>query len=558
MEVASSMILALAGSGDVSALSMILALAGGLGLFLYGMKVMGDGLQNLSGDKMKAVFEKITSNPILGVLTGAFVTAVIQSSSATTVMVVGFVNAGLMNLLQATAVIMGANIGTTVTGFLITLKISKLIPIFLGIGAFLTLFGKKDKTKQIGHIILGFGVLFLGMDYMKNAMSPLKESPMFTEFIATLDGNVFLGVLTGLAMTAVVQSSSATTGILIGLASTGAIELSLAVPVLLGCNIGTCVTALISSIGTNKTAKKAAVIHLIFNVAGAIIFLPLVNALVWAVSLIHVTGTNVEIVQRQIAYAHIIFNVMNTVLLLPFYKVIVGVVNKLIPVSEDDMEDEHIGTKYIDDRLLETPVIAVGQTTKELIRMGSVVERNLKLAMEAFEKNSDSLVKKVYEKEKLVNLLEDELTVYLVKLSKTEIAEHQRDIVTSMFHVVNDLERIGDHADNIAELTSEKIQKRLNFSDEAMKELRNMFDYTIQAVRLSIEALDEENKEKAFKVIEIEDKIDKIEKELRANHIRRLNNGVCNATVGAIFLDIISNLERIGDHATNIAQTIVN
>ncbi|WP_250858707.1 Na/Pi cotransporter family protein [Oceanirhabdus seepicola] len=558
MEVASSMIVALAGSGDVSALSMILALAGGLGLFLYGMKVMGDGLQNLSGDKMKAVFEKITSNPILGVLTGAFVTAVIQSSSATTVMVVGFVNAGLMNLLQATAVIMGANIGTTVTGFLITLKISKLIPIFLGIGAFLTLFGKKDKTKQIGHIILGFGVLFLGMDYMKNAMSPLKESPMFTEFIATLDGNVFLGLLTGLAMTAVVQSSSATTGILIGLASTGAIELTLAVPVLLGCNIGTCVTALISSIGTNKTAKKAAVIHLIFNVAGALIFLPLVNALVWAVSLIHVTGTNVEIVQRQIAYAHIIFNVMNTVLLLPFYKVIVGVVNKLIPVSEDDMEDDHIGTKYIDDRLLETPVIAVGQTTKELIRMGSVVERNLKLAMEAFEKNSDSLVKKVYEKEKLVNLLEDELTVYLVKLSKTEIAEHQRDIVTSMFHVVNDLERIGDHADNIAELTSEKIQKRLNFSDEAMKELRNMFDYTIQAVRLSIEALDEENKEKAFKVIEIEDKIDKIEKELRANHIRRLNNGVCNATVGAIFLDIISNLERIGDHATNVAQTIVN
>ncbi|MCM1989681.1 Na/Pi cotransporter family protein [Oceanirhabdus seepicola] len=552
------MIVALAGSGDVSALSMILALAGGLGLFLYGMKVMGDGLQNLSGDKMKAVFEKITSNPILGVLTGAFVTAVIQSSSATTVMVVGFVNAGLMNLLQATAVIMGANIGTTVTGFLITLKISKLIPIFLGIGAFLTLFGKKDKTKQIGHIILGFGVLFLGMDYMKNAMSPLKESPMFTEFIATLDGNVFLGLLTGLAMTAVVQSSSATTGILIGLASTGAIELTLAVPVLLGCNIGTCVTALISSIGTNKTAKKAAVIHLIFNVAGALIFLPLVNALVWAVSLIHVTGTNVEIVQRQIAYAHIIFNVMNTVLLLPFYKVIVGVVNKLIPVSEDDMEDDHIGTKYIDDRLLETPVIAVGQTTKELIRMGSVVERNLKLAMEAFEKNSDSLVKKVYEKEKLVNLLEDELTVYLVKLSKTEIAEHQRDIVTSMFHVVNDLERIGDHADNIAELTSEKIQKRLNFSDEAMKELRNMFDYTIQAVRLSIEALDEENKEKAFKVIEIEDKIDKIEKELRANHIRRLNNGVCNATVGAIFLDIISNLERIGDHATNVAQTIVN
>ncbi|WBW98029.1 Na/Pi cotransporter family protein [Oceanirhabdus sp. W0125-5] len=557
MEVASSMILALAGSGDVSALSMILALVGGLGLFLYGMKVMGDGLQNLSGDKMKAVFEKITSNPILGVMTGAFVTAVIQSSSATTVMVVGFVNAGLMNLFQATAVIMGANIGTTVTAKLITLKISHMIPIFLGIGGFMTLFGKKERTKEIGHIILGFGILFLGMDLMKDAMKPLRSNPMFEQFVLTLDGNWFLGLLTGLVMTAVVQSSSATTGILIGLASTGMISLEIAIPILFGCNIGTCVTALISSIGTNKNAKKAAFVHFIFNVVGALIFIPLRGLLAQAVYLIPTSGTMEQIAQTQIANAHMIFNVANTVLLLPFYKVIVSVVNKIIPDTVTD-EEEHVGTKYIDDRLLETPVIAVGQTTKECIRMGNIVEKNLKLAMDAFEKNDDSLVKKVYEKEKLVNLLEDELTVYLIKLSKTEIAEHQRDIVTSMFHVVNDLERVGDHAENIAELTSEKIQKRLNFSDEAIQELKNMFNYTIQAVRLSIEALDEENKEKAFKVIEIEDKIDKIEKELRANHIRRLNNGVCNATVGAIFLDIISNLERIGDHATNVAQAIVN
>lgn len=558
MNVASFFNFAFAASkGNPSAISMIIALVGGLGLFLYGMKVMGDGLQNFSGDKMKAVFEKITSNPILGVCTGAFVTAVIQSSSATTVMVVGFVNAGLMNLLQATAVIMGANIGTTITGFLVTLKISTYIPVFLAIGAFLTMFSKKEKSKEIGHIILGFGILFLGMGLMKDAMSPLKSSPMFTDIVKTLGTNPFLGILAGLAMTAIVQSSSATTGILISLAASGAISLGAAIPVLLGCNIGTCVTALLSSIGTTKVAKKAAVIHLIFNVAGAVVFIPFIGLLANLVVKIH-PGDTADIVAKQIAYSHIIFNLVNTAWLLPLYKVIVNIVNKLIPVSEEEEEEDHMGTKFIDERLLETPVIAVGQTTKDVIRMGEIVEKNLKRAMEAFKTDSDSKVKKVYEKEKIVNLLEDELTVFLVQLSKTEIAEHQRDLVTSMFHMVNDIERIGDHAENIAELTSEKIQKRLKFSEEAVEELNNMFNQTLTAVRLSIEAVGENNAEKAHKVIAIEEVIDNLEKELRANHIRRLNMGICNATVGAIFLDIISNLERIGDHATNVAQVVVD
>jgi phosphate:Na+ symporter len=537
----------------MSGFNMIVSLLGGLGLFLYGMKIMGEGLENTSGEKLKSIFEKITSNPIKGVLTGAFVTAIIQSSSATTVMVVGFVNARLMNLFQAAAVIMGANIGTTITAQLITLKLDKLAPIFIAIGAVMVLFAKGKRSKQIGNIVLGFGILFFGMDVMKDAMKPLRSSEMFTSFVTTLDGNVVLGIFTGLIMTAIVQSSSATTGILIALASTGSITLGAAVPVLFGCNIGTCVTALLSSIGTSKTAKKAAVIHLIFNVVGTIVFIPLITPLI---NLVHILPwTNADSIARQVADVHTIFNITNTVVMVPFIKCLVLLVNKIIP-QEDEYED--YGTKYIDDRLLETPVIAVGQTKNEIIRMGNKAKENLQLAMKAFYDNDNKMVEKVYEKEKLINLLEDEVTRFLVKLSKTELSAEQTDIVTSMFHVVNDIERIGDHAENIADLTSEKIQKNLKFSDVALNELQDIFNYTFNAVELSIEGFKSKDVTKADKVMTLEERIDSLEKELRASHIKRLNSGICNATVGANFLDIISNLERIGDHSTNIAQYTIN
>ncbi|GAA0786111.1 Na/Pi cotransporter family protein [Hathewaya limosa] len=533
-------------------LLMAIKLFGGLGLFLYGMKLMGDGLQNATGEKLKKIFEKITSNPVKGVLTGALVTAIIQSSSATTVMVVGFVNAQLMNLYQATAVIMGANIGTTVTALIVTLNIDNFVPIFIGVGALIVLFTEAKKGKEVGNIILGFGILFLGMNLMKVAMEPLQTSPIFQQILIKLDGNIFLGILAGLAITAVLQSSSATTAILVSMAATGVLKITMVIPVLFGCNMGTCVTALLSSIGTSKTAKKAAIIHLLFNVIGTVIFIPLFTPLTWIVTKAPIFGASD--VPSQIAHAHIIFNIVNTILLLPFIKVLVKMANRIIK-GED--ETEKYGTQFIDDRLLETPVIAVGQTVKEISRMATKARKSLDIAMEAFAKNDDKLVQKVYKNEKLINLLEDEITNFLVKLSKSELADKEKDIVTSMFHVVNDIERIGDHAENIADLAGEKMLKRLNFSKEAEEELKQLFQKTLSSLDTSIKAFEEKNIYKAQEVRTIEESVDALEKQLRSSHIIRLNQEKCSATVGTVFLDLISNLERISDHSNNIADTVI-
>lgn len=531
---------------------LLISLFGGLGIFLYGMKMMGDGLENAAGDKLKGIFDKITSNPVKGILTGAIVTAVIQSSSATTVMVVGFVNAGLMNLFQAAAVIMGANIGTTITAQIISFKFDAIAPLFLAIGAAMVLFAKNRKAREIGNIVLGFGILFLGLELMSAAMSPLAESDFFKNLIIRLKGHTILGLLLGMVMTAVIQSSSASTGILVALASTGSLPFEIAVPILFGCNIGTCVTALIASIGTSKTARKAALIHLFFNVIGSLMFIPFVGQFTALVTWIS-PGTTGADVQRQIANAHTIFNIINTFILVWFIKYLVALVNILIP---GDDEREEMGLKYIDERLLETPVIAFGQTTNEIVRMATKAKENLELAMKGFNENSETLIKKAYENERLINLLDNDITKFLVKLSNSELGEEQKSLVGAYFHAVNDIERIGDHAENIADLASEKITKGLQFSEEAMKELMGMYNYTINSLELSIECFKEFNKEKASSVIGIEERIDSLEKELRNSHINRLNAGVCNATVGTIFLDIISNFERIGDHAVNIAEII--
>ncbi|MFT5875796.1 MAG: phosphate:Na+ symporter [Clostridium sp.] len=537
----------------MQAINMFIGLFGGLGLFLYGMKMMGDGLVNSTGEKLKKIFERITSNPYKGVATGAIITAVIQSSSATTVMVIGFVNAGLMNLYQAAAVIMGANIGTTITAQLIAFNLDAIMPVFLGVGSLTILFSKGKKGRETGNIILGFGILFLGMELMKNTMTPLAQSPVFTTLIMKLEGNTILGVLTGALMTAVIQSSSASTGIIVALASTGALPLGAAVPILFGNNIGTCITALLSSIGTSKTAKKAALIHLFFNIIGTVIFIPLINPLIHIVQSIS-PGGDVDI-KRQIANAHTIFNIANTIIMVPFIKYLVLLVNKIIP-GEDEILT--MGVKYIDERLLETPVIAVGQTTKEVVRMANLAKENVQLAMECFRDDNESKIKTVYQNEKLINLLEDEITSYLVKLSSAELSKQQIKIVTSMFNVVNDIERIGDHAENLADLSSEKIQKNLDFSREGLDELDGMYKYIVYALEICIESFENNDIIKAESILAIEDRIDSLEKELRASHIRRLNKGVCTATVGAVFLDVISNFERIGDHATNIAQVVIN
>ena len=533
---------------NFSLLSTITGLIGGVGLFLYGTKLMGDGLEKAAGDKLKNILERVTSNPIYAVLVGALVTMVIQSSSVTTVMVVGFVNAGLMNLYQAAGIIMGANVGTTITAQLVSINLDSIAPIAIGIGALLYLFGKKKKVKDIGGIILGFGILFTGMMYMSDAMKPLSKVPQFTNVMLAIGDNKFLGILTGLALTAIVQSSSATTAILVALAGSGAININIALPILFGCNIGTCVTALISSIGTSKTAHKAAYIHLAFNVFGTLIFLPFMGIIADVVQVINPTA-----IERQVANAHTIFNVANTLIMIPFIKYLILMVNKLVP-GEDPVEK--IGPKYLDDRLLETPMIAAGQVLKETVRMANKAKENLELSIEAFTKDNEELANKVYKNEELINTLNEVITSYLVKLSKRKIAEKEYKILQATYHVVNDIERIGDHAKNIAELTLEKINKGVSCSKEAGDELAQIYGYALKALEIAIEAYKNRDPVKAKEIYPIEQCIDDYQKKYREAHITRLNEGTCNAYAGTLYIDALSNLERIGDHSVNIAESI--
>jgi phosphate:Na+ symporter len=542
------------GGINLEVTQMIIQLVGGLGLFLYGMKIMGDGLENAAGDRLKGILEKVTSNKFIAVAVGTVVTMIIQSSSATTVMVVGFVNAGLMNLFQATGIIMGANIGTTITAQLVSLNLTAVAPIFIGIGTALVMFSKGKKNREIGNIVLGFGILFLGMEIMGAAMEPLRENEGFKNIMRVMSDNWLIALGAGLLMTAVIQSSSATAGILIVLASQGEVTLSAAIPFIFGCNIGTCVTALLASVGASKSARKAALIHVTFNVIGTLIFIPLRHYLSDIAQWIN-PGNTPNDIRRQIANIHTIFNISNTFILIWFTKYLVTFVNKLIPGEDEKL---FMGPKFIDDRVLQTPVIAVGQMVKETIRMANKARENLEIAMEAFETNNEELIKKVYDNEKLINILENEITDYLVKLSNTGLSEEQLAIVTTTFHVVNDLERIGDHAENIADLTTEKITRKLEISKEAAEDLVHMYKYTINSLQTSIESYEHHDMDKANSVAPIEERINTLEKEYREAHIRRLNAGQCGAYSGAVYLDIINNLERIGDHATNIAGSVLN
>jgi len=528
--------------------STIVKLLGGLGLFIYGMKLMGDGLENAAGDSLKSILEKVTSNRVIAVLVGTIVTAIIQSSSATTVMVVGFVNAGLMNLSQALGVIMGANIGTTITAQLVAFKLHEIAPLFVFVGAAMVMFAKNRKHLELGNIILGFGILFTGMGIMSSAMKPLAKTPMFTQLLLAVGDNWIIGILTGLALTAVLQSSSATTGILIALASTNSITVSLAIPILFGCNIGTCVTALLASIGTNKTAHKAAFLHLTFNVLGTIIFIPFLRILG---DFVVTTSTDVS---RQIANAHTIFNITNTALLLPFSKYIVMFVNKVIP---DDENEEKPGVKFIDDRVLETPVIAAGQVIKETIRMAHKAKENVELSMKAFIDSNEKLIEQVYKNEETINLLEEAITSYLVKLAQCNLSEKEQTIVVSTLHVVIDIERIGDHAENIADLAREKINRKVKYSLDALNDLNEIYESVVKSLDISIGAYTDRNVNEAKTNFKVENQIDTYKKDYREKHIKRLYDGKCSAFEGALFLDIISDLERIGDHSNNIAQSVV-
>lgn len=529
-------------------INILLGLFSGLALFLFGMEFMGDGLENAAGSRLKSFFDKAITNPLKGALVGTIVTAIIQSSSATTVMVVGFVNAGLMSLYQAVGVIMGANIGTTITGQLITFKIDDYIPLFIIIGAALILFMKQEKRKEIGKIVFGFGLLFMGLSQMKDAMSPIAQTTFFQDLILTLEGNMFLGILVGAAMTAVVQSSSASTAILLSLAATGAISLQVAIPILFGNNIGTCVTALLSSLNANKVAKKAAFIHLSFNLIGTLIFLPLINILSQVVMYM---GGDID---KQIANAHTIFNIVNAIILLPF----AGVFVKLANLALKDKEGEKPTINRLDRRFLETPAIAFEQAFQESLTMYDLAKENLTLSTNALIDGKVTNLKKIFKNESEINRLERELSTFLVSISSHDITEVDTNRIASMIKIISDIERIGDHSKNIAELAEEVSTSKLTFTSDALEELRLMYNYTIESINSSYASYKNNNRQKANDTMIFEENIDRLEELLRDKHIQRLSQNKCNAHSGAVFLDAISNFERIGDHSINIAEYILN
>ena len=523
---------------------------GGLGLFLYGMKLMSDGLENIAGEKLKSILEKITSNKIMGVLVGTIVTAIIQSSSAITVMVVSFVNAGLMTLGQATGVILGSNIGTTITAQMVSLNLEVIATIFIGIGAIVIVVTKNKRVKDLAYIALGFGVLFMGMGLMSSSLKPVSELAIFNKFILLVGKNSILGVLIGILITAILQSSSATTGILVALAVSGNLDMSVAFPIILGCNIGTCITAILAGLTANRIAKKAALLHLFFNIFGTILFLPFSDKVVMIVQ--YLTPDNVA---RQVANAHTIFNVVITIFILPISKYFVKLVNKILP---DDGRRQVCGAIYLDKKLLETPIVASTQVVKETIRMAEIARNNFQLAMQSFFYGNDEDIKNVYENENIINMLEKEITEYLIALSQHNLPEENAELVSEVYHTINDIERIGDHAENIVELAINKINNNIQLSDEALKEVEEISKATLESVDIAIRCFKKRESNDEIIVNEIEERIDILEKSFRNNNIMRLNSRQCYANAGLMFFDLLSNLERIGDHANNIATVKEN
>ncbi|MFZ2257411.1 MAG: Na/Pi cotransporter family protein [Clostridiaceae bacterium] len=525
--------------------NMIIWLMGGLGLFLYGMNMMGDGLESAAGSKLKFILEKVTSNPFSAVLVGAMVTSIIQSSSATTVMVVGFVNSGILSLVQATGIIMGANIGTTVTAFLVSVNIDALVPVLIFIGSVLVLFAGARKRRNLAMILLGFGILLLGMKTMGDAMYPLRESEAFRNLIVEVGHRWYLGLLLGLGITLLIQSSSATTGILIALTQTGSITIEIAFPIILGANIGTCITALLSSITANRTAKQAAVVHLLFNLIGTLIFLPLGPLLIQLVKVISPASVKIEI-----SFIHLIFNTLNTLILLPFAGVLIKMSQFIVG------EEKEKPAEILDKRLLLTPIIAQGQVIKETVKIAELAKKNYQMAIEGFVNNDLSHMDEIYANEKRINEVTEIITQFMVSLSQSEIDIKEFAKIGNTYHVINDIERIGDHAENIIELAEERNQKNVFISDAAKEELAVIYGYTTMAIDTAIDSYRLNDQVKAQSIVQLEQKIDELQKIYRETHIRRLNAGKCTALASILFLDLLSNMERVGDHSKNIADTI--
>ena len=544
----------------------ILNLLGGIALFLFGMHTLSASLEKLAGGKLETWLEKATSKPIKGVVLGAIITAVIQSSAATTVMIIGFVNSGLMKLSQAIGVIMGANIGTTATSWLLSLqsisgsdgfsflnllKPTTFTPVLAVIGVILIMFTKSDKKKTIGMILAGFAVLMFGMNSMSSATAGLAENETFCN-ILMMFSNPVLGVIAGAVLTAVLQSSSASIGILQSIAiSTGKVTYSVALPLLLGQNIGSCVTALISSVGANKPAKRVAFVHLYFNVIGTVVFLSIFYLLNAFISMPFMEESLNAV---GIAVIHTGFNVLATALFLPFTRQL----EKLACLTvRDDSNDEKLTPMLLDERLLKTPSVAIEQCRNVCIRMARLTQETLKMSMEVVTTYDAKKCAEVIDNENAIDIFEDKIGSYILKISSKDLSENDSKIVSSMLHTIGDLERISDHAVNIVEAAEEMHSKKIKFSQQALRELPVIVDAVSEILDMSINAFVNNDVNLAKNVEPLEDVIDQLRSDLKTRHIERLRNGKCTIELGFILQDLLTNFERVSDHCSNIAVYLI-
>ena len=528
-------------------LAIIVGMIGGLGLFLFGMKTMASGLQKAAGDRLRRILEVLTSNPFMATLTGALVTILVQSSSTTNVMVVSFANSGLMTLSQALGTMLGANIGTTFTAQLISFDIYVITLPVIGLGSAIHLFSSKRIYKSIGQGILGFGLLFLGLEVMSDAMYPLREHPPFIDLLATFGTIPPLGVLAGALFTAMIQSSSATAGVVIAMTLQGMIDTPSAIAIVLGANIGTSITAALASIGTNLTSKRAVLSIVCVKVSGVLIALLLFNPFILLISY---TG---ESVTRQVANAHTIFNILNVVVFFPFMKPLLRLVTKILPGEEQVVE---FGTKNLNRRLLSSSTASIGVARQELLRMARIAREMLMESMMILLKRDRGMMDSTMQKEDLIDSLEKEITAFLSEIGQSSLGRDQAQAITAMMHVSSDLERVGDHAENIIHLAEIKIDEDLIFSDHAIKELQEFYHSVDRMLEKSITAFEKEDQELARKVIAESRNVKMEERRLRKNHTERIHQKLCIPKSGVIFLDLISNLQRVADHSTNLAEVV--
>ena len=532
----------------------ILSMAGGLGLFLFGMELMSDSIEKVAGARLRRILEIFTTNKFMGMIVGIIFTGIIQSSSACTVMVVSFVNSGLMNLYQAAGVILGANIGTTITSQLVSFNLSKIAPLILLVGVIVMMFTNKEKVRKVAEVVVGFGILFVGLSTMSQAMANMKNEPQVVNLLMSLK-NPFLATLMGFALTAIIQSSSVTVSIVLLLANQDLLPLPITLYIILGCNIGACATAMLASLSGKKDAKRAALIHLLFNIIGTvIIYIALFIAGDQIVALISsISADN----GRFVANAHTLIKITQVILLFPFTGWLVKMTYLIVPG-----EDKKVGyresyqLKYIGDKVVFNPATAVVEVIKELERMASLAEENLNRAMNALVTLDEEDIEEVYEVEKNINFLNHAITDYLVKINQTTLPIEDLNSLGALFHVVNDIERIGDHAENVADAAKQRKEESISISKEAQKELGDMLEMVNKIIRYAVEMFAKSDETHMQEIVTLEDQVDEKERELQKKHVERLTRGECSPEAGMIFSDIVSGLERVADHATNIAFAI--